>query len=87
MNLQGKGDVILPLAVLGLVMFITSGWPAILHNTIWGLTNLNATTTSSTGGAPSTSRAGGATGSLQSNPNLPVVDAAGNVISRPGAPS
>ncbi len=50
MNLQGKGDVILPLAVLGVVMFLTSGWPAILHNTIWGLSNLNATTTTVTPG-------------------------------------
>lgn len=46
--LQGKGDALLPLALLGLGMFLSSGWPAILRNQIWSLTNLNNVTSGST---------------------------------------
>lgn len=45
--MNGKGDVILPLGLLGVFMFLSSGWPAILRATIWGATNLNDTSTTS----------------------------------------
>lgn len=85
--LQGKGDVILPLAVLGVVMFITSGWPAILHDTIWSLANLNATTTTVTPGTagstqPTTTTVKTPTVSTESNPGTWVATTPGSLPTR-----